>query len=238
MFVYVLESEDPELIDLYLNKYNPGLTDKIIKDAKDIITDKKNYAAVIQKMKNPEIRNNFPNIINFNKKSADEIFHRRLNEPPAHDIGIVSEAINIPNSELTDALCLLISKHKEGQDDEDDEDDEDSLRILKQEIISNPEFDPLALCSTDYRTSNRYSVLYTAIKFNDEETMKSLLENPRLQQGLTNDMIHDLKRETERNPKQKDLFIKLVKYVKKNKTNFTQITLKNPVFTLLMSGGK
>jgi hypothetical protein len=228
MFVYVLESEDPELIDLYLNKKNPGLTDKIISDSKVSITDKNKFAAVIRKMKNPEIRNNFPNVINFGKESADEIFRRGLKGPPAHDIEVIREAINMPDLNLTDALCLLISEYEEGQDDED------SLRIFKQEIILNPEFDPFIPCNNN----NSNSILYTAIKFNDEETMDSLLENPRLQQGLINGMIHDLKRQTDRYPKQKELFKKLIKYIKTNKSKFSEIKLSREAFGLLMSGGK
>ena len=254
MFVYVIESEDPELIDLYLNKPNPGLTDKIIRDSKVSIRDMDKFAAVIEKMKNPEIRGNFPNVVNFDKENADEMFHRGLGR---QDIEVMRQALNMPDINLTKALCSMIDKYHEDNNDEDEDEDEDeeetkeeiipensrftgnSLRRLKDEIILDPAFDPFAIC-IDINLS-RKSILFTAIVNGDEKTIDALLENPRLQQGLTNFMIADLKENAYRSDtaKNKALFRKIIDYItdKANKPKFESIKFSRE-FNNIFKGGK
>ena len=249
IFVYIIKSEDDELIDLYLNKPNPGLTDKIIIDAKERITNMDKFNEVIQKMKNPQIRQNFPNVENFDKESVDAMFRRGL---LGKDNSVMRQALNMPGINLANALCLMINEYKEGDDDEEDDDEEetkeedipenarftgDSVRRLKEEIILDPEFDPFAMC-TDINKVTK-SILYTAILKDDTKTIDALLENPRLREGFTNFRLAELKENAFRsnNAENKALFADIIKYLKKNRKNFPNMNFSSTAFSIFTSAG-
>jgi hypothetical protein len=258
IFVYMLQSKDPELIDLYLNKRNPGLTDRVIRDAKKSIRDIDLFAAVIEKMKNHPLRStNFPNLVNFDKESADEIFSKGLKGPPTEDtedIEVMRQALNMPDINITKALCLMI-KDYDNQYDSDDNNDQDeeetkeedipenlrftgnSIRRLKEEIILDPEFDPLAMC-TDENNVNT-TILYLAIDKDDKKTVDALLENPRLQEGLTNEILSDLKNRVYHSAKNKIEFKRIIDYMKKkpNKPKFPNVNFSPTAFSIF-TGGK
>ena len=245
IFEYMIDSEDDEIIDLLLNKRIYGLTDPIIRASKTSVLNKDKFNEVIQKMKNhPQRATNFPNVVNFDSESADQMFYRGLlgqpaHNPPIYDINVIREAINMPDLNLHTALCLLISMYETGQDDEDSEEEEetkeetireDSLRRFKDEIIAKPEFNPFVLCS------NGNSILYTSIEFNDERTMYALLNNPRLKQGLNNTMLSVIKDKVYRVSDQKALFAKLITYLNKNKASFPSMNFKRVAFEVFRGG--
>ena len=245
IFEYIIDIGDDEIIDLLLNKRIAGLTDPIIRASKTSVLNKDKFNEVIQKMKNhPQRATNFPNVVNFDSESADQMFYRGLlgqpaHDPPIYDINVIREALNMPDLNLHTALCLLISMYEKGQDDEDSEEEEtkeehipeDSLRTFKEEIIANPEFNPFVLCA------NRNSILYTSIEFNDERTMYALLNNPRLKQGLNNDMLGRIKDKVYRISEQKALFAKLITYLNKNKASFPSVNFSRAAFEIF-TGGK
>jgi hypothetical protein len=244
IFTYMIDIGDDEIIDLILNKQITGLTDPIIRSSKTSVLNKAKFDEVIQKMKNhPQRATNFPNVVNFDSESADQMFYRGLlgqpaHNPPIYDINVIREAINMPDLNLHTALCLLISMYETGQDDEDSEEEEtkeetipeDSLRRFKDEIIAKPEFNPFVLCS------NRNSILYTSIEFNDERTMYALLNNPRLKQGLNNTMLSAIKDKVYRVSNQKALFAKLITYLNKNKASFPSMNFKRVAFEVFRGG--
>jgi len=144
----------------------------------------------------------------------------------------------MPDLNLHTALCLLISMYETGQDDEDSEEEEtkeetireDSLKRFKDEIIAKPDFNPFVLCS------NRNSILYTSIEFNDERTMYALLNNPRLKQGLNNTMLSAIKDKVYRVSDQKALFAKLITHLNKNKASFPSMNFKRVAFEVFRGG--
>ena len=242
IFTYMIDIGDDEIIDLILNKQIPGLNDNMIRALKTNVLNKDKLNEVIAKMKNPQIRQNFPNVVTFSTESANELFIRGVN---SKDNAVIREALNMPDLNLHTALCLLISKYKEGDDDgegssQDEETKEehipeDSLRTFKDEIIANPEFNPFILCD------NNRTMLFQAIESKDENTMYSLLNNPRLQQGLTNFMIADLKENAYRSDtaKNKALFRKIIDYItdNANKPKFESIKFSRE-FNNIFKGGK
>jgi hypothetical protein len=219
------------------------------------ITDMDKFAAVIEKMKNhPQRATNFPNLVNFDKESADEIFSKGLKGPPTEDIEVMRQALNMPDINITKALCSMIKDYNSqyDSDDEDEEDEEEtkeenipenlrftgnSIRRLKEEIILDPGFDPLAMC-TDENNVNT-TILYLAIDKDDKKTVDALLENPRLQEGLTNEMLSDLKNRVYHSAKNKIEFKRIIDYMKKkpNKPKFPNVNFSPTAFSIF-TGGK
>lgn len=245
IFTYMIDIGDDEIIDLILNKQIPGLNDNMIRALKTNVLNKDKLNEVIAKMKNPQIRQNFPNVVTFGTESADELFIRGVN---SKDNAVIRQALNMPDLNLHTALCLLISKYKEGDDDDgpgssqDEENKEehipqDSFRTFKEEIIANPEFNPFVMCSVS--NNHTRTILFSAIAYKDEKTMYSLLNNPRLQQGLTNDMLGAIKHLVFQNrPEEQKLFAKVIAYLKQNNKKFTRINFKKAAFNDLFTGGK